>query len=167
MAKAAILEKMKSICDECMEAYDEGRHFIQNAQGSERAADERQRLSLRDHGVDRTHRTVSKPSGAERDYLKVLHERMADGSIRSIVNNEPAGELHHPLGGFWETGKGLKAHDWFVIPLTLREHRLYHSLGRQTWERTFGSHEMLLKAFWKFIGFEPGEFMTVGMEPKR
>jgi hypothetical protein len=26
---------------------------------------------------------------------------------------------------------------------------------------------MLLKAFWKFIGFEPGEFMFVGMEPKR
>lgn len=25
----------------------------------------------------------------------------------------------------------------------------------------------LLKAFWKVIGFEPGEFMAVGMEPRR
>jgi hypothetical protein len=31
-AKAAILEKIKSACDECTEAYDEGRYFIQNAQ---------------------------------------------------------------------------------------------------------------------------------------
>ena len=96
---------------------------------------------------------MSKPSAAERAFLKVLHERIAEGSICSIVSNELAAELHHPLGGFWETGKGLKAHDWFVIPLTLREHRLYHSLGKERWERTFGTHEMLLKAFWKFIGF--------------
>jgi hypothetical protein len=27
--------------------------------------------------------------------------------------------------------------------------------------------KMLLKALWKFIGFESGEFMTVGMAPKR
>jgi hypothetical protein len=30
-AKAAIVEKMKAACDECMEAYDESRYFIQNA----------------------------------------------------------------------------------------------------------------------------------------
>jgi hypothetical protein len=71
---------------------------------------------------------------------------MAEGEIRSIISGELAGELHHPLGNaLWKTGKGLKAHDWFVIPLTIREHRLYHSLGRQTWERTFGSHENAFK----------------------
>ena len=74
-------------------------------------------------------------------FLLVLHERIADGSIPSIVSGEPAGELHHPLGSFWETGKGLKAYDWFVISLTLLEHRLYHSLGRESWERQFGTHE--------------------------
>jgi hypothetical protein len=104
---------------------------------------------------------VSKPSAAERDYLKVLHERMGDGSIRSIVSNEPAGELHHPLGGFWETGKGLKAHDWFVIPLTLREHRLYHSMGRQLWETVYGSHEMLVEAFWKIIALALGRRLSM------
>ena len=78
---------------------------------------------------------VSKPSAAEKQFLRVLHERMADGSICSVVSGEPAAELHHPLGRIWETGKGLKAHDWFVIPLTLREHRLDHSLGRESWER--------------------------------
>lgn len=99
---------------------------------------------------------MSKPSAAERIYLRHLHERIADGSIRSIVSGELGSELHHPLGGFWETGKGLKAHDYFVIPLTLREHRLYHSLGRDTWERTFGQHQTLLKRFWKVIDFVPG-----------
>jgi hypothetical protein len=31
-AKAAILNNMKPACDECSDAYDEGRHFIHNAQ---------------------------------------------------------------------------------------------------------------------------------------
>lgn len=38
---------------------------------------------------------------------------------------------------------------------------------KETWERTFGTHQTLLKMFWTAIGFEPGEFMTVGMDPKR
>jgi hypothetical protein len=29
----------------------------------------------------------------------------------------------------WETGTAVKAHDWFVIPLALGEHRLYPLLG--------------------------------------
>lgn len=111
---------------------------------------------------------MSKPSAAERTFLRHLYERIADGSIRSIVSGEPAGDLHHPRGvAVWECGTGVKAHDWFVIPLTLREHRLYHSLGRDTWERTFGEHQTLLKRFWAAMGFEPGPFMTVGMAPKR
>jgi hypothetical protein len=92
---------------------------------------------------------------------------MASGEIRCVISGELAEELHHPLGGFWETGKGLKAHDWFVIPLALREHRLYHYLGRKSWERQFGTHETLLKAFWRQIGFVPGDFIGEGMEPKR
>jgi hypothetical protein len=40
---------------------------------------------------------VSKPGAAERDYFRHLHERMAEGSIRSIINERPAEELHHPL----------------------------------------------------------------------
>jgi hypothetical protein len=76
--------------------------------------------------------------------------------------------LHHPLGiAFWESGKGLKAHDWFVIPITTKEHRDYHGLGVETWERTYGQHKTLLKVFWASIGVAPGEWMTEGMEPKR
>jgi hypothetical protein len=40
-------------------------------------------------------------------------------------------------------------------------------LGRESSERQLGSHETLLKAFWASIDFKPGDFMTVGMEPKR
>jgi hypothetical protein len=29
-----------------------------------------------------------------------------------------------PRGMIWETGTAVKAHDWFVIPLALGEHRL-------------------------------------------
>jgi len=31
----------------------------------------------------------------------------------------------------------------------------------------YGSHQDLLKAFWKSIGFEPGDLMFVGMAHKR
>jgi hypothetical protein len=37
----------------------------------------------------------------------------------------------------------------------------------QVWEAAYSDHATLLEAFWKSIGFEPGPFMTVGMEPKR
>jgi hypothetical protein len=57
------------------------------------------------------------------------------------------GELHHPRGAFFETGTGVKAPDWFVIPLTLRQHRLYHSLGRETWERSFATPVAWLEGF--------------------
>jgi hypothetical protein len=37
----------------------------------------------------------------------------------------------------------------------------------QTWESLHGTHENLLTAFWRGIGFELGDFMTVGMALKR
>jgi hypothetical protein len=37
----------------------------------------------------------------------------------------------------------------------------------QTWSDKHGTHEKLLKRFWESVGFESGEFMTVGMAPKR
>jgi hypothetical protein len=40
-------------------------------------------------------------------------------------------------------------------------------LGRETWERTFGTHQTLLKALWEAIDFKPGDFMSVGMRPNR
>ncbi len=55
---------------------------------------------------------------------------------------------------------------WFVIPLSAEVHREYHR-GPKTWAAKYGSHQDLLKAFWKSIGFEPGDFMTVGMPEKR
>ena len=58
---------------------------------------------------------MSKPSAAESRYLEVVRARMAEGDIRSVINDEFATDPHHPLGNaFWETGKSLKAHDWFV-----------------------------------------------------
>src|SRR5262249_32702265 len=92
---------------------------------------------------------------------------MMSGEIRSIINERAAEELHHPLGGILETGKGLKAHDWFVIPLTAEQHRQYQLWGKATWEKRYGTHEDLLKVFWRLLGFEPGNFMVVGMESKR
>jgi hypothetical protein len=93
---------------------------------------------------------------------------MAEGLIHCMAKTDlPAVELHHPLGGFWETGKGLKAHDWFVIPFSAEAHREYHALGVTEWVRRYGDHQTLLKRFWACIGFVPGEFMDVGMNPKR
>jgi hypothetical protein len=110
---------------------------------------------------------VSKTSAAERGYLRHLHQGMASGDIRSIVSDELVSELHHPLRSFWETGKGLKARYWFAVSLTLREHRLFHSMGRESRERQFGTLETLLKASWSSIGFEPVDFMFVGMDTRR
>jgi hypothetical protein len=67
-----------------------------------------------------------------------------------------ATDAHHPLGSFWASGKGLKAHDGFVIPLSAEVHREYHR-GPKTCAIKYGSHRELLKAFWKSIGFEPGD----------
>jgi hypothetical protein len=91
---------------------------------------------------------------------------MAEGSIRCVCTGGQATDPHHPLGSFWESGKGLKAHDWFVIPLSAEVHREYHR-GAKTWAAKYGSHQELLKAFWKSTGFEPGGYMSVGMGPKR
>jgi hypothetical protein len=111
---------------------------------------------------------LSKPSAAELTFVRVIKERMAEGDIRSVINDEPATDFHHPLGNaLWETGKGLKAHEWFRIPLTTRQHREYHLWGRETWERTYGTHEMLLRRFWKSIGFVPSDFLVTGMGAKR
>ena len=110
---------------------------------------------------------LSKPSALETAHLNRVRSGMADGSIRSIVSGKPAREVHHPLGGMWGSGKGLKAHDWFVIPLTFDEHRQYHLLGKQSWETRYGTHEMLLKAFWAAYGITPGEWMTEGMDFRR
>jgi hypothetical protein len=68
---------------------------------------------------------------------------MAEGDIRCVVIGELATELHHPWypQSLWECGTGLKAHDWFVIPLSKRAHDDFHRFGAQTWERTRGTHQ--------------------------
>jgi Protein of unknown function (DUF968) len=109
---------------------------------------------------------VSKPSAAESKYLEVIRARMAEGSILCVCTGQRATDPHHPLGSFWESGKGLKAHDWFVIPSSAEVHLEYHR-GPKTWAAKYGSHQELLLTFWKSIGFERGDFMTVGMGPKR
>ena len=109
---------------------------------------------------------MSKPSPAESKYLEVIRARMAEGSILCVWTGQRAADPHHPLGSFWESGKALEAHDWFVIPLSAEVHREYHR-GAKSWAANYGEHADLLKAFWKSIGFEPGEFMFVGMAPKR
>lgn len=82
---------------------------------------------------------------------------MADGEIRCIVSGKVA-DLHHPRypQSLWGCGTGLKAHDWFVIPLSHDLHDDFHRLGAQTWSERHGTHETLLKAFWERIGFVPG-----------
>jgi hypothetical protein len=64
-------------------------------------------------------------------------------------------------------GKGSRPTTGSSSPLTLLQHREHHLWGKATWERKYSTHEMHLKLFSKSIGFEPGEFMIVGMEPKR
>ena len=38
----------------------------------------------------------------------------------------------------------LKAHDWFVIPLSKKAHDEYHC-NAVMWEQRYGSHENVLK----------------------
>ena len=65
---------------------------------------------------------MSQPSAAERAYVSSLHGQMAGSRMRCIAKPHlRVSECHHPLGGFWETGKALKAHDRFVIPLSAKD----------------------------------------------
>lgn len=110
---------------------------------------------------------MSKPSTAEQIYMRVIGERMAEGDIRCVcIPKSVAVERHHPRGPFWETGGTIKAHDWFIIPLSKQAHDEYHD-DASAWEAKYGTHSELLKAFWASIGFVPSDFMTVGMTSKR
>lgn len=109
---------------------------------------------------------MSKPSAAERLYLKVIHDRMRAADIRCVFTGLPATEAHHPRGPMWGTGTSLKAHHWFILPVSKRAHDEYHA-NAQAFEAKFGTHAEVLIAFWKRIDFVPGPFMTIGMTPKR
>jgi hypothetical protein len=68
---------------------------------------------------------MSKPSAAERQYMDMLAMRMAARELMCCVfEDEIAVERSHPRGAFWETGMRLKAHDWFVIPLSKKARRM-------------------------------------------
>jgi hypothetical protein len=51
-----------------------------------------------------------------------------------------------------------------VLSRCVLKRRRISAPGREMWERTFGTHQMPLKSFWKLIGFEPAAFMTVGID---
>ena len=61
---------------------------------------------------------------------------------------------------------GLKAHNWFILPLSKQAHDEHHA-NAVAWEARYGTHAELLLAFWAPIGFKPGDFMTIGMNEKR
>jgi hypothetical protein len=98
--------------------------------------------------------------------MRTIGERMALGEIRCCcISNYVATERHHPKGPTFETGTGLKAHDWLIIPLSKQAHDEDHT-DAMAWEQRYGTHAELLLAFWGSIGFIPGPYMTVGMNPK-
>ena len=59
--------------------------------------------------VKRARTGVIKQSAAELSYLANLLYKMREGSIRCVCTGRTATDPHHPLGSFWESGKGLKA----------------------------------------------------------
>lgn len=125
------------------------------------------RQSLRDTQSHSGHQALSKPSAAEQQYMRVIGERMALGELRCrIYPQYVAVERHHPKGPLWETGTALKAHHWFVIPLSKRAHDDYHT-NAEAFEAKHGSHAEIMFAFWREIGFVMGDFMSVGMDTKR
>ena len=65
----------------------------------------------------------------------------------------------------WETGTGLKAHDWFAIPLSKAAHDEYHR-NIPAFEAKYRTHAELLLAYWQDIGFVPGEWMAGRHEPE-
>jgi hypothetical protein len=89
-----------------------------------------------------------------------------DNNARCDYPKLVAVERHHPRGPMWETGTGLKAHRWFIIPLSKRAHDEYHA-NAEAFEAKHGTHAEILRAFWKEIGFVPGPFMDMGMAPRR
>jgi hypothetical protein len=53
-----------------------------------------------------------------------------------------------------------------IIPLSKQALDEYHN-DAVAWERRHGTRAELPLAFWRSIGFIPGTYMTVGMNPKR
>jgi hypothetical protein len=94
--------------------------------------------------------------------METLRERMQARELRCCVYPElVAVERSHPRGHLFEAGTSLKAHDWFVIPLSKRAHDEYHA-DMDAFEAKH-PHKDLLLAFWASIGFVPSSFMDVGM----
>jgi hypothetical protein len=54
-----------------------------------------------------------------------------------------------------------------VYPAASKQaHDEYHA-DAGAWEARYGTHVELLKAFWEALGITPGDWMSVGMPPKR
>lgn len=94
---------------------------------------------------------MSKSSLLERQHMNMLALRMKARELRCCVyKNRIATERSHPRGPFWETGTGLKAQDFFIIPLSAEAHLEYHR-DIEAFEIAHGTHAELLKAFWQRI----------------
>lgn len=63
----------------------------------------------------------------------------------SVCGAAGPSEAHHPRGYRWGCGMGKKAHDKYVIPLCRFHHHAYHTMGVDSWEKEFGTHEFHLE----------------------
>jgi len=85
--------------------------------------------------------------------------------LRDMTGDGMAVDPHHCLGNFFESGKGLKTFDWFVIPLSRRRHLEFHR-GQRSFEKKYSTQKEMLLRFWRQIDFEPGLFMLEGLSIK-
>lgn len=112
---------------------------------------------------------MSKPSAPENWYFHQLAAYLRDNWVRCpIYSNLRATERSHPRGvGFWETGASMKAHHFFAIGLSRQAH-LEYDPDHDNFERRHGiTHAELVNKQWEALGVTHGEWMLVGMNPKR
>jgi hypothetical protein len=65
------------------------------------------------------------------------------------------------------TGGALKAHHFFAVGLSKTAH-LEYDADHEGFEQRHGiTHAELVKKQWEGLGIVPGEWMAVGMSPKR
>jgi len=68
---------------------------------------------------------------------------MAEGEMRCCcIPKYVALERHHPKGLVFETDTGLKAHNWFILPLSKQAHDEHHA-NAVAWEARYGTHAEL------------------------
>ncbi len=96
----------------------------------------------------------------EKKYYAALKQAVVQGApcMKTGMRSET---IHHPRLQALGAGGSQKCFDWFGIILSNKAHDSFHGKDRERTEIE------LIKKTWKFMGFEPGDFMYEGLRPQK